>query len=353
MIFTGLFSTTGSRIPSAAGRMATACVCATALLLAVSSSTVFAMEIIPFQTSNQSPLIRIFGLPAMGSPSVVPQGRLEGSFTTDISNNYTFNTTGVESIMLDGETYRFALAARYGVAPGLEIGLTIPVMANSGGFLDGFIEGFHDFFGFSQGGRKSSPKDKLNYQYIRAGERKALVDSGSVGLGDIRLSGAWQLYDDGRENPRRVALHAGIKLPTGSSGRLMGSGSADFALWLTASDDYRLPLGNLTLYGAGGALAMTDGDVMPDQQRNAVVFGSLGIGWSPLDWLAIKVQADGHTSFYNGSNLKQVNGGAVQLTSGGAFALTGDTFLDIGITEDVVVDTAPDVVFHLALRKRF
>jgi hypothetical protein len=328
-------------------------VCSTAALLAALSSSVFAMEILPFQTSNQSPLVRIFGLPVIGSASVLPAGRFEGTLSLDASNNFAPGFATGESVMLDGETYRFALAARYGIAPGFEIGLSIPLLTNSGGFLDGFIEGFHDFFGFSQGDRKSYPKDRLLYEYSRSGADRVLVDDGSTGIGDIRLSGAWMLYDDGHENPRRVALHGSVKFPTGNSHRLFGSGSTDFALWVVASDDYRLPLGHLSIYAAGGGLVMTDGDVLRDQQRTLVGFGSLGIGWSPLEWLAIKVQADGHTSFYSGSELVQVNGGSVQLTSGGTIGFTKSTFLDIGISEDVVVDASPDVVFHFALRSLF
>jgi hypothetical protein len=107
------------------------------------------------------------------------------------------------------------------------------------------------------------------------------------------------------------------------------------------------------LYGAAGGMALTDGDVLKDQQRNLAAFGSLGLGWSPLQWLALKVQADAHTSFYTGSNLKQVNSGSVQLVSGGTIGFSENTFLDLGVSEDVLVDTAPDVVFHLALRSRF
>lgn len=329
------------------------------LLLALSvilpgiSTSVNAMDIIPFQSSNQSPLIRVFGLPAIGSASVVPAGRFEGTLTSDVTNNFAPDFSATEAIMLDGETYRFNLAVRYGIAPGFQIGIDIPYLADSGGFLDSFIEGFHDTFGLPQGMREAYPRNRLLYQYSQNGATKVLVQDGSSGIGDIRLSGAWQLYQEGTEAPRAVALHASIKLPTGNSNRLFGSGSTDFALWLTASDDYRLPLGHLTLYGAAGGMALTDGDVLKGQQRNFAAFGSLGLGWSPLQWLALKVQADAHTSFYTGSNLKQVNSGSVQLVSGGTIGFSEDTFLDLGVSEDVLVDTAPDVVFHLALRSRF
>jgi len=255
--------------------------------------------------------------------------------------------------MLDGETYDFTLSLRYGIAKDLELGMEIPYLVNSGGFLDGFIEGFHDLFGLPQGSRKSYLRNRLLYQYTRNGETKAQVNNGSSGIGDIRLTGAWQLYGGNAESSRAVALHAAVKLPTGNGNRLFGSGSTDFSLWLTASNDFRLPLGHLTLYGAGGGMVMTDGDVLEDQQRNLAAFGSLVIGWSPVGWLALKVQADGHTSIYTGSSLKEVNSGSVQITGGGTIGLTKNTFLDIGVSEDLVVNTAPDVVFHLALRSRF
>jgi len=329
------------------------------LLLALSvmvpgtSSLAAAMDIIPFQSSNQSPLIRVFGLPAIDSAIVVPTGRFEGTLTSDVTNNSTSDISQTDAVLLDGETYRFNLSARYGIAPGFQVGIDIPYLANSGGFLDSFIEDFHDAFGLPQGIRKSSPRNRLLYQYTRNGVTKVLVNDGSNGIGDIRLSGAWQLYYQGTEAPRAVALHASIKLPTGNSNRLFGSGSTDFSLWLTASDDYRLPLGHLTVYGAAGGMALTDGDVLKDQQRNLAGFGSLGLGWSPLQWLALKVQADAHTSFFTGSSLKQVNSGSVQLVAGGTIGVSEKTFLDVGISEDVWVDTAPDVVFHLALRSRF
>lgn len=318
-----------------------------------SPSVVDAMDIIPFQSSNQSPLIRIFGLPAIGSASVVPAGKFEGTLTSDVTNSFATDSSGTEAVMLDGETYRFNLAVRYGVAPGIQIGIDIPYLAEGGGILDGFIEDFHDTFGLPQGDRTSYPRNRLLYQYSNNGTTKVLVNDGSHGIGDIRLSGAWQLHRGDAESPLAVALHASIKLPTGNSNRLFGSGSTDFALWLTASDDCQLPLGHLTVYAAAGGMALTDGDVLKDQQRNLAAFGSLGLGWSPLNWLALKIQADAHTSFYTGSSLKQVNSGSVQLVSGGTIGFCEKTFLDLGVSEDVLVATAPDVVFHLALRHRF
>jgi hypothetical protein len=313
-----------------------------------------AVEIVPFFTFNQSPLVQIHGLPSIDNASLVSVGRVEGIVSVDAANNFAIDSNSTESITLDGETYRFVLAARYGVAKGFECGIDIPYVVHSGGFLDGFIESFHHFFGFPNGGRESAPRDRLLYRYTTDYADKVDLSDSTSGLGDIRLSGAMQLYREDSEAPFAAALRASLKLPTGDSNRLLGSGSTDFALWITASENYRLPaLGHLTGFGAIGGMVMGDGDVLKGQQRNLAGFGSLGIGWSPLNWLALKVQANGHTSLYQDSDLREVNRGSVQLVSGGTFGFTKDTTLDIGVSEDIIVETSPDVVFTLTLRTLF
>lgn len=310
-----------------------------------------AAEIVPFHTFNQSPLVQIHGLPPLDSSRLVDAGRVQGIFSVDAANNFVIDADAAEQLTLDGETYRLTLAARYGLVKGVELGLDVPIVTQSGGFLDGFIEGFHRFFGLPRGGREDFPRDRLLYNYSVNGDDRINVRDSATGLGDVRVSGALQLY---REEDAAVALRASVKLPTGSSGRLHGSGSTDFALWLSASEDYRLPaLGHLTGFGGIGGMAMTGGDVLKSQQRTLAGFGSLGIGWSPLQWLALKVQANGHTSLYQGSELKQVDGASLQLVSGGTIAFGRNTSLDIGVSEDIIVETSPDVVFTLTLRTLF
>ena len=311
-----------------------------------------AVEIVPFYTINQSPLIQIHGLPPIDNARLVAVGRVEGIASADVANNFAINSNNTERITLDGESYRFVLAARYGIAKGFECGIDIPYVAHGGGFLDGFIEGFHSFFGFPGGGREDAPRNRLLYTYAVNGSDRLNRSDSVSGLGDIRLSAAMQLY--GKEDGAAVALRASLKLPTGDSGRLLGSGSTDFALWLTASEDYKLPaLGHLTGFGAIGGMVMSAGDVLKGQQRDLAGFGSLGIGWSPLSWLAFKVQANGHTSLYKDSSLREINRSSLQLVSGGTLGLGKSTMLDIGVSEDVIVETSPDVVFTLTMRTLF
>jgi hypothetical protein len=230
--------------------------------------------------------------------------------------------------------------------------VAIPYLIASGGFLDSFIIDYHNTFGFPQGGRDQAPRNRLLYQYQKNSQQLLQINQSSQGIGDIQLTGGYQLYESPMKPSRAIALRTSLKLPTGDSGQLHGSGSTDLALWITAGDDYEVAIGHFTVFGAAGIMGMTNGNVLPAQQRNAVGFGSLGAGWSPLRWLAFKVQANGHTSFYKDSALRELNANSVQLTIGGTLAFTERISLDLGVTEDVIVKTAPDVVFHLALRGR-
>lgn len=321
------------------------------LLLMSSPEKAFCLDIEPFYTFNQSPLIQIHGLPAVDDAYVAPEGRIKGIVSTDVANNYVVESNDREMLTLDGESYRFTLAARYGVAKGVECGIDIPVLAYGGGFLDGFIEDFHHFFGFPNGGREQAPRDRLLYQYGKDSNQKLDIRDSAAGIGDIRLTGALQLFSSA---DAAVALRASLKLPTGDGNRLLGSGNTDFALWFSAKEDYKLPaLGHVSGFGGIGGLVMGDGDALKGMQRTVAAFGSLGFGWSPLDWFALKVQADGHSPLYQGSGLKAVNKTSIQLVSGGTFGFGKYTSLDIGVSEDVIVETSPDVVFHLALRTLF
>jgi hypothetical protein len=141
-------------------------------------------EIVPFESTNQNPLVQIYGLPGTGNAALLPQGRTEVGLNVALSSNYAVNENSREDILLDGETTRFTVAARYGLLPRLEIGVKIPYISHSGGFLDGFIESYHSAFGFPNGGREQAPKNRLLYRYRRDGVEKIRIASSGSGVGD-------------------------------------------------------------------------------------------------------------------------------------------------------------------------
>ncbi|HEX2770300.1 MAG TPA: DUF3187 family protein [Geobacteraceae bacterium] len=331
------------------------------ILIALISGLLFfpsnsqAADITPFYTFNQSPLLQIFGLPSAENARVVPGGHLSTQMGVAIASNFAVDQKGMEKITLDGETYRTNLALRYGIGKGFEIGLNVPYVVESGGFLDGAVEGFHGTFGLAAGGRDEVRHNRLLFTYTgRNGVERFNITHANGGFGDVRLSGAYQLFGGEPDSSSPIALRASIKVPSGNSGELHGSGSTDFSLWLTAAHDFKFPSSYLTVYGALGGMALTTGDILPDQQRNLVGFGTVGMGWSPYDWLGLKVQFDGHTPFYKNSSLTELSAFSMQTVCGFIIAFTRSTTLDVAFSEDIIVNTSsPDFGMNLTLRTLF
>jgi hypothetical protein len=314
---------------------------------------VHALDIVPFTTKNQSPIVQIYGLPSAGSAHLLSPGQKEVLVMMDYSSNYVEDNKGGESITLDGETARVTLHGKYGLSKNVECGIEVPYVVHGGGFLDSFIIHYHDLFGFPQGGRDKAHRNRLLYRYSREGVEKMRIDSSSNGLGDVSLTAGFQLYYDGKEYPRALVLRTSLKIPTGDSDSLHGSGSIDFSCLFTASDDYKLRYGHGKLFASMGFMAMTRGDVLSAQQRHYVGFGSMGGGWSPFSWMALKIQLDAHTPFYKDSQLRELSTSSAQVIIGGVLALSERTSLDIAVSEDIITKASPDVVFHFALRTRF
>ena len=312
------------------------------------------MEITPFRIVSQRPIVQIFGLPADSSAIVTPTGRVAVSLTQDIASEYAVAQTKSEQIVLDGESYRWTLSARYGISNRFEAGLDIPYVLFGGGFLDGFIVDWHNTFSLPQGGRDSAPRNRINYSYSRDGVRKLNMTHAGSGIGDMVLNGGMNLYETADSGTHdRLALRGAVKLPTGESSSLRGSGSTDFSLSLNGSMNNFTEWGSLGVFGSAGGMAMTRGDVLPDLQNTLVGFGTLGLGWGPAQWISFKLQLNAHTAFYHGSSLDELSQHSLMLTGGGAVLLPGDYLLDIGVSEDVAVATAPDVSLHLGLSRQF
>jgi len=255
-----------------------------------------------------------------------------------------------ESISLDGETYRLALSVRRGLSDRLEVGIEVPLVLHRGGVLDDFIEGWHDALGLTNDERDKTPSNELDYSYRFQGQEAIAIRSGQQGLGDVRLFAATTLHR-AEDGSRELSLHGSLKLPTGDSARLLGSGSTDLALSINAVErglrSYRI-----TGYGRLGLLASGDSDILATRQRHLVAFGSLGLSWRAGGHVDLKAQLDGHGSFYQ-SELPQLGSNSIQLTVGGTIYFGRATALDLALGENLFTDTIPDLHLNITVSHRF
>lgn len=308
------------------------------------------MEIVPFHTRDQGPFSQVIGLPPSEGGLLVPPGRLEARLVYDVSNSDSEEGNPREALQLDVETHRPSLSLRYGLAQRMEVGLDIPYISHSKGELDGFVDRFHQVTGL---GPRKTNKYRMDVSYVRDGVSKINLRESTSGIGDVLLSYGYQLYRPEKPAPRAVAIRAGLKLPTGDAGSLTGSGGTDVSLGVAATDAATLSAWNLTFYGMAGAISMHNGKVLEGQHRRMAWFGSAGIGWSSLSWMAVKVQLDTHSPLYRNTQAQALTSQVGQLVGGFTFALPWGVTLDVGLSENVFKETSPDETFHFAFRKGF
>lgn len=133
---------------------------------------------------------------------------------------------------LDGEVYRTTVSARRGVGNGWQIEVNLPIIDMTGGHLDALIEDFHRAFSLDQAGRLGAPRNRFLI-YLRDAQGEYFRNqSPGLSLGDTVISVQKAAYWSTAINPRAIRFE--VKLPTGSSRSLTGSGSFDFGIELLA-----------------------------------------------------------------------------------------------------------------------
>ncbi len=314
------------------------------------ADTVAPIDVRPLYSSNQSPLIQIYGLPSLGRARVLSQGETNFALHLQIANNFAGDQNNAESVNLDGESHRLTLAWSQGLPGGMDWGFELPYLNHGGGFLDSFIESWHKAFNLPQGGRTDVSRNQIDYRYTRNGVDLIHLTHPVSGWGDVRVLGGKQVDMNKMFGIQSLALRASLKLPTGQSSELRGSGSTDLALWMSA---VTMPAPDAwNPYGGGGILLMTKGKVLPQQQRRQVIFGTIGLS-RKFGSLALNAQLDGHSPFYNDSHLRPLGTYAVQGLAGLTWEISPHRFLEFSASEDLVANTSPDVVFNLSFTTHF
>lgn len=305
----------------------------------------------PFSTSNRNPFVQVYGLPAAQGAKLNQAGQLSTDLHYEVANSFSQDTKSNEAIFIDGETQRTNIRFRYGIAEGAEIGIDIPYLQHDGGSLDGFIDDWHDFWSLPDGNRPSFAQDQLQYSYQSTYQNTdstlANVSQASQGIGDVTISGAYALTDD---PAKQWSLRASVKLPVGDADELLGSESTDIALALHLSDESLMQNRSVNLHASFGVLWMDEGEVLNSLRNDWVVFGSTTLAWQYSPAINLKLQLDAHSAFYD-SALTELGDNAMQLSLGGTISLGRQWMLDAAVIEDIAVDTSPDVVFQIGLKK--
>ena len=312
-----------------AGALAAAC------LAVVGASPLRAEEFFP--TRDENPLLRGFYRPLASDTRADAGAVLAATFS--IMNTLESERRSTQQLLVDGESDTLRLSYEDSITHDWRYRVTVPVIRDSGGFLDSSIASWHRYFGLNRGSRPYYPKNQLVYFY--SGGTRVDMQESRTSIGDVSAEAGWYAADSAT---RTISLWGGLEAPTGSKLRLTGDGAWDAALWAHAArrwPGWRVaaelglaqPLGDEIF---AGAAHVTSAFMRVAATRD------LGPAWS------LRAQLDGQTRRVAGTQLRFL-GPSLQFTVGAARQLAHRWRLEMGFAEDAAVNTAPDITFFLGI----
>lgn len=306
-----------------------------------------AMATEPLYDQDNGAISGTFNFPdSTEGATLVPKGRHAFSVFAMMSSHSTNETRGDEMLTLDGETTRLEFRYRYGLTDRLEIGIRLPYLWHESGSFDPLIKDWHQAFGLPLGSRVRREDNQLEFSYQDASGTLLDYQRNSHGIGDLRLIAGWRLTDG---PDHKAALRFGVKLPTGDTADMHGSGGTDFSIGIAGEWQQLFGMERLHGFYRAHANFLGEPDLLPNRHNDFIGQVSTGVGYRLIESIELRVQAAARSATHD-SDIEILGQDAAWITFGGNFRLANNYELSLAVTEDLNVRSAPDFSFLLALR---
>lgn len=276
---------------------------------------------------------------------VQPRGVLGIELDSAYTSIFRNDSTPTSNVTLDGELWSNSLRMRVGVVPGGDFELEIPVLYASGGFLDTFVEAWHEFFHFSDGGRDERPKNEYEMSISKNGTEAYHLEPNEWMLGDIPVTWTQQLLDES-DYPVSFAVRGCLQFPTGSESKGSSNGEIDWGVGLLAERT----LSRWTLFGGLDFTSSGTSDAFADAGAEIAeqIQASLGaeFRWNDrMSWLGDLVYTSPMTDDFD---LDVIDREILDLGLGAAWSFSENSRLSITFHEDVISRAGSDFGVLLA-----
>lgn len=304
----------------------------------VSSSLDDARSFGPLRVAERSPFFRLFLVPTSEPADVADVGEFEVHMGLAYSNIFEFGSSRTHDILFDLERLTTAVAVRYGLRDGLELGVTLATQTNWGGFLDPFVQGLHRTFGFPNADRDKVGDGEYELRVTPLGESRSLVavPAGTL-LEDPVVHGALRL-SGGPENAHTLSARGSVKVPLGE--RAAGTGRADGALELAL----RRSWGPTHVHLHGGIVVLGVPDDLRSHVRRAAAVAGVGVERRLARTVSFVGQLIGGTPYGRNFDAVELDGVPLNLVVGAVGEPRGDWRWQVSFAEDLVPE-GPSVDF--------
>jgi hypothetical protein len=288
----------------------------------------------PLQVRNQFPLFLPLDPPFLESAAV------RDSVSVSLTHSSVYMTKRSVSwmIKMDFELTELAIKLKKKVGDRSEIGLDVPFLRPTEGFLDRPLASFHNTLRTKDYGRNERPHNEFLYALARNGRPVIKAENDKSGMGDARLtfkqelSGGFPL----------VSVMGSLELPTGDAMEGYGNGSYDGSLAVLVDID----LGK-TYRGYGNAGAVFPGPLRGYETvpMRSYYFSGIVIEAAWWENFSAIVQTMVASSPYPNTGIRKVDLPGVTLVIGGRYS-SGPGSLEFSLTEDLNTTGAPDFIVN-------
>jgi hypothetical protein len=191
----------------------------------------------PLPTRTQHPLALLFpGMTPRRATTVAP-GESEALVTLAYSSLFEVNGKSGDRVAFDGELARGSVRIRHGLDAEDDLEIEIAAIYGTSGFMDDFVQAFHAWTRFADGGRSEADDDQYSMFLRKGGERIFAVEEDQVSLADLPIVWTRRIRHESEGGPA-LALRTCVELPTGSLERGSGNEEVDLAAGMLAEKSF-------------------------------------------------------------------------------------------------------------------
>ncbi len=294
----------------------------------------------PLQVKNQFPLFS-----SVNAPYLEAAG-LSDSFSASLSHSsvYLIRESAEWSVGLDMEITELDLRIKKNLKDFIEVGVELPILSFNSGFMDGFLDSYHNAFGFSDYGRSERPDNRFLYKITKGGNLIIRGKTGRTGIGDIRVSLKTPLL---RGDPA-VSIQGSLELPSGDAGTGYGNGSIDAGLAVFIDKNIGDKVRSYLNFGL-----ISPGDLNSHEKINLKDYCYGGAAIEAAFWKNISLigQLFVQGSPFPETDISSIDRTAVLLSFGGRYH-SGRNSLELSLTEDPNTAGAPDFTLNVSWKSK-
>ena len=303
----------------------------------------------PAPTRNFQPIQLIFLQMPFERAATVGLKRLHLDLESAESNVIATTQGAIEST-LKFESNRTVLGVRYGFLSGWEAAMHMPFISRYGGFLDPFIDEVEGLFDAGNPERDFWRNNVFQEFRVARGDtvifedRKETLFPGDLWFTvkrELRVGPAWPTF----------GVRAAIKAPTGSLGKVTGSGKPDFGLGFLA--DYHV-WSPLMLYFNFNVVYPLGPITDVDLTLNPMVSESFAAELAITRQVTVLLHQAVYTSPMHGTGVRLLDNAPVELGLGFNWVVTNNAALQLMAIQNMNgVESAADFTLMLGLKLGF